>query len=167
MGRGEVSVETTDVPCGLEGRGSRKGAKTQRGGARRASGLRQRGRDYVWLGREGSHRGAEAQRDDTEVRCRPRRSVAPRCTHRYRYRTRLFDSVFPPPPSSARFMRSPYPRVRDCRTVERRRRRPPLHGLHGETRLPGHSHLDSAIVRHSAAESGSYAASASRISCST
>ena len=72
MGRGEVSGETTSVPCGLEGRGSRKGAKTQRGGARRTSGLRQRGRDYVWPGREGSRRGAEAQRDDTEVRCRRR-----------------------------------------------------------------------------------------------
>ena len=113
----------------------------QRGGARRTSGLRQRGRDYVWPGREGSRRGAEAQRADTKVRCRRRRSVAPRCTHRYRYRyryrTSIFDSLFPPP-SSPRFIRSPYPLVRDYRTVERRRRRPPpLHGLHGETRLPG------------------------------
>ena len=32
---------------------------------------------YVQPGREGSRRDAEAQRDDTEVRCRRRRSVAP------------------------------------------------------------------------------------------
>ena len=75
--RDDVSGEITGFRRSLEGRGSRKAAKTQRGGARRTSGLRRRGQDYVWPGREGSRRGAEAQRDDTEVRCCRRRSVAP------------------------------------------------------------------------------------------
>jgi len=53
------------------------------------------------------------------------------------------------PASSARFMRSPYPLVRDCRSVERRRRRPPLHGLHGETRLPGRDPFPVCLPRRS------------------
>jgi len=63
------------------------------------------------------------------------------------------------PAPSARFDGSPSPLVRDCRTVERRRRRPPLHGefLQGQMGSPvaacaaGGSEPDLCVSRPSAA----------------